>query len=148
MCSNQCCSQALEKVGCSHARSSCDAVLRPASGYLCWCKASSFNSLRVSSVKELHEDWMMEVDSELDVLTYTIFLSPTCLIVFMVGAAVTWKAESLDEFCCMGIIIPNGYLAFTMNVTVSLLIKNCSAFAFVLTGRIKDVVGETAVAQK
>merc|ERR1712136_215457 len=86
-------------------------------------------------------DWMMKSHLKLDALTYTMFLSPMCLIVLMVGAAVTWKAEILMDFAAWWMfIIPNGCLAFTMNVTVSLLIKECSAFAFILAGLVKDAV--------
>jgi len=108
--------------------------------------------------KNVMGDWMMKSHLKLDALTYTMFLSPMCLIVLMVGAAVTWKAEILTDFAAWWMfIIPNGCLAFTMNVTVSLLIKECSAFAFILAGLVKDAVvvicgagllGETVVAQQ
>eukprot|EP00450_Noctiluca_scintillans_P030133 CAMPEP_0194549832 /NCGR_PEP_ID=MMETSP0253-20130528/95404_1 /TAXON_ID=2966 /ORGANISM="Noctiluca scintillans" /LENGTH=503 /DNA_ID=CAMNT_0039397265 /DNA_START=480 /DNA_END=1992 /DNA_ORIENTATION=+ len=108
--------------------------------------------------KNVMGDWMMKSHLKLDALTYTMFLSPMCLIVLMVGAAVTWKDEILTDFAAWWMfIIPNGCLAFTMNVTVSLLIKECSAFAFILAGLVKDAVivvcgagflGETVVAQQ
>jgi drug/metabolite transporter (DMT)-like permease len=108
--------------------------------------------------KNVMGDWMMKSHLKLDALTYTMFLSPMCLIVLMVGAAVTWKAEILTDFASWWMfIIPNGCLAFTMNVTVSLLIKECSAIAFILTGFVKDAVivicgaallGETVTSQQ
>eukprot|EP00450_Noctiluca_scintillans_P012597 CAMPEP_0194490940 /NCGR_PEP_ID=MMETSP0253-20130528/9983_1 /TAXON_ID=2966 /ORGANISM="Noctiluca scintillans" /LENGTH=150 /DNA_ID=CAMNT_0039331623 /DNA_START=108 /DNA_END=560 /DNA_ORIENTATION=- len=87
-----------------------------------------------------------------------MFLSPMCLVVLVIGAAVTWKAEILTDLAAWWMyIVPNACLAFVMNVTVSLLIKECSAFAFILAGLVKDafivalganILGETVVGQQ
>jgi len=108
--------------------------------------------------KNVMGDWMMKSHLKLDALTYTMFLSPMCLVVLVIGAAVTWKAEILTDLAAWWMyIIPNACLAFVMNVTVSLLIKECSAFAFILAGLVKDafivamgagLLGETVVGQQ
>eukprot|EP00450_Noctiluca_scintillans_P010404 CAMPEP_0194503994 /NCGR_PEP_ID=MMETSP0253-20130528/28698_1 /TAXON_ID=2966 /ORGANISM="Noctiluca scintillans" /LENGTH=299 /DNA_ID=CAMNT_0039346335 /DNA_START=163 /DNA_END=1062 /DNA_ORIENTATION=- len=108
--------------------------------------------------KNVMGDWMMKSHLKLDALTYTMFLSPMCLMVLMVGAVATWKAEILTDFAAWWMyILPNASLAFTLNVTISLLIKECSAFAFILAGLVKDafivmcgaaLLGETVVRQQ
>mmetsp|Transcript_52095 Transcript_52095/g.138837 ORF Transcript_52095/g.138837 Transcript_52095/m.138837 type:complete len:331 (-) Transcript_52095:83-1075(-) len=91
--------------------------------------------------KNVMGDWMMKSHLKLDALTYTMFLSPMCLVVLLIGAALTWEAEILTDFAAQWMyLIPNGCLAFTMNVAVSMLIKECSALAFVLAGLVKDAV--------
>ena len=51
----------------------------------------------------------------------------------MIDAAVTWKAEICTYFAAWWIyILPNASSAFTLNVTISLPIKECSAFVFIL----------------
>ena len=64
-----------------------------------------------------------------------------CLIVLMIDAAVTWKAEIRAYFAAWWIyILPNVSLAFMLNVTISLLIKESSASGFFLAGIVKDGV--------
>ena len=50
------------------------------------------------------------------------FSSPVCLIVLMIDAAVTWKAEIRTYFAAWCIYIPPT-LAFTLHVTISVIVK-------------------------
>jgi len=78
---------------------------------------------------------------KLDPLTYTMFMAPVCLAVLTVGVAFTW-----DPKIIVGVqkwwpyLLPNSCLAFCLNVTVSIVIKECSATGFVLAGLLKDIV--------
>ena len=61
-----------------------------------------------------------------------------CLVVFVVGAAATFTVEIVTDLALWWkYIVPNSCLAFVMNVTVSLVIKESSTFAFVLAGLVK-----------
>eukprot|EP00450_Noctiluca_scintillans_P001399 CAMPEP_0194502578 /NCGR_PEP_ID=MMETSP0253-20130528/26229_1 /TAXON_ID=2966 /ORGANISM="Noctiluca scintillans" /LENGTH=80 /DNA_ID=CAMNT_0039344745 /DNA_START=18 /DNA_END=256 /DNA_ORIENTATION=- len=63
--------------------------------------------------KNVMGDWMMKSHLKLDALTYTMFLSPMCLVVLVIGAAVTWKAEILTDLAAWWMyIVPNACLAF------------------------------------
>lgn len=78
---------------------------------------------------------------KLDPLTYTMFMAPVCLCVLTVGVLWTW-----DNAIIAGVqkwwpyLLPNSCLAFCLNVTVSIVIKECSATGFVLSGLLKDIV--------
>lgn len=92
-------------------------------------------------VKNVMGDWMMKSHLNLDALTYTMFLAPVCLVALLIGAALTWKDEIVTDFAAQWMhIIPNACLACTMNVSVSVLIKECSAFGFILAGLVKEIV--------
>lgn len=90
--------------------------------------------------KNVLGDWLMNGNMKLDPLTYTMFMAPVCLVVLIIGSAVTWKATILPDIAKMWpLLIPNCCIAFALNVTIAVLIKRCSAIAFVLAGIVKDV---------
>ena len=62
------------------------------------------------------------------------------MIVLMIDAAVTWKAEISTFFAAWWIyFLPNASRAFQLNVTISLLI-DYPVFVFTLAGLVKDAV--------
>jgi len=72
----------------------------------------------------------MKSHLKLDAMTHSM-----CLTVQMVGAAVTREAEILTDLAARWTsIVHNGCLAFSTNVTVSSLTKECSASAFISAG--------------
>merc|ERR1711974_545998 len=105
--------------------------------------------------KNVMGDWMMKSHLKLDALTYTMFLAPMYLVVLLIGVALTWQAEVISDFQQWWIyIIPNASLAFLLNLCVALLIKECSALAYIFAGFVKDagivvigalLLGETVV---
>lgn len=92
--------------------------------------------------KNVLGDWIMNgSDFKLDPLTYTMFMAPVCLVVLCIGSAVTWQESIVpDVIKYYPLLIPNACLAFFLNVTIAVLIKRCSAMAFILAGIVKDVV--------
>lgn len=86
-------------------------------------------------------EWIMSGSSlKLDPLTYTMFMSPICLSVLLVGTVLTWQHEILVQFQeWWPVLIPNACLAFTLNIVVAVLIKECSAITFILSGLVKDM---------
>lgn len=92
--------------------------------------------------KNVLGDWIMNGSSfKLDPLTYTMFMAPVCLVVLCIGSAVTWQPTIMPDIAKFWpLLIPNACLAFLLNVTIAVLIKRCSAMAFILAGIVKDVV--------
>jgi len=77
---------------------------------------------------------------KLDPLSYTLFVAPTCLLVLLVGNAVTWDPAipaSLAHW--WPYILPNALLAFVLNILVASIIKEISAVGFILAGVCKDI---------
>merc|ERR1719436_682787 len=74
-------------------------------------------------------------------MSYTFFVAPICLVVLIVGNIVTRQGSILtdaaDWWPCL---IPNACLAFCLNVTIALVIKQTSAVGFIITGITKDIV--------
>merc|ERR1719436_2268346 len=74
-------------------------------------------------------------------MSYTFFVAPICLVVLIVGNIVTRQGSILtdaaDWWPCL---IPNACLAFCLNVTIALVIKETSAVGFIVTGIVKDIV--------
>mmetsp|Transcript_15380 Transcript_15380/g.48364 ORF Transcript_15380/g.48364 Transcript_15380/m.48364 type:complete len:344 (-) Transcript_15380:64-1095(-) len=93
------------------------------------------------SGKNVLGEWIMRgSDLRLDPLTYTMFMAPACLVVLLTGTFITWQGEVAVRFGEMWkILLPNACLAFTLNVAVALVIKECSAVTFVLAGLVKDM---------
>jgi len=78
---------------------------------------------------------------KLDPMTYTMFAAPTCLAVLMVGNIFTWEAQIVPRAVELWyLLLPNASLAFVLNVTVAMIIKEASAVGFILTGVVKDIV--------
>jgi len=92
--------------------------------------------------KNVLGDWIMNgSDMKLDPLTYTMFMSPMCLMVLLVGNLFTWTDKTLHDLqIWWPYIIPNACLAFILNVTIAVLIKETSSITFIMTGLVKDVV--------
>uniref|UniRef100_A0A7S2AQF0 Sugar phosphate transporter domain-containing protein n=1 Tax=Alexandrium andersonii TaxID=327968 RepID=A0A7S2AQF0_9DINO len=93
------------------------------------------------SGKNVLGEWIMRgSDLRLDPLTYTAFMAPACLLVLITGTVLTWQAEVAQRFeQWWRVLLPNAFLAFLLNVSVALVIKECSAVTFVLAGLIKDM---------
>merc|ERR550525_31274 len=80
-------------------------------------------------------------DFKLDPLSYTLFMSPVCLAVLIVGNIVTWKASVMtDAAIWWPCLLPNACLASLLNATIALVIKETSAVGFIITGIVKDTV--------
>lgn len=78
---------------------------------------------------------------KLDPLSYTMFMAPMCLVVLLVGSYFQWNAQTWPDIVhWWPLLIPNACLAFVLNLTIAMLIKECSAVAFILSGIIKDIV--------
>lgn len=78
---------------------------------------------------------------KLDPLTYTMLVSPVCLVVLVIGSAITWTPTVVPDFVqWYPLIIPNSCLAFCLNVWIALVIKETSAVGFIITGIAKDIV--------
>jgi len=77
---------------------------------------------------------------KLDPLSYTMFAAPTCLVVLVVGTAITWDPRIPAALhAWQWYILPNAVLAFALNVLVAATIKEVSAVGFILTGVCKDI---------
>jgi len=77
---------------------------------------------------------------KLDPLTYNLFLAPICLIVLIIANAIHWSSGTAADFADMWpLLLGNACVAFCLNVLVALVIKECSAVGFVLTGLMKDI---------
>jgi len=91
--------------------------------------------------KNVMGEWMMKGRFKLDPLTYTMFMAPVCLVFLLVGTAVTWDKHNISDMRAMWrFLVPNACLAFLLNVSISVLIKEVSAMAFILSGLVKDVL--------
>lgn len=93
--------------------------------------------------KSVTGDWLMNGGSlRLDPLTYTLFISPACLAVLVIGNLAAWdlKVVFADVAQWWHLILPNTVLAFLVNVAIAVVIKECSAVALVLSGLVKDVI--------
>ena len=89
--------------------------------------------------KNVMGDWMMKSHLKLDALTYTMFLAPACFVILLIGVVSSWTSEIVTDFLVWWpYLIPSGCLAFALNVCISSLIKECSAFTFILAGLFKD----------
>uniref|UniRef100_A0A7S2GN07 Sugar phosphate transporter domain-containing protein n=1 Tax=Alexandrium andersonii TaxID=327968 RepID=A0A7S2GN07_9DINO len=77
---------------------------------------------------------------KLDPLTYNLFLAPLCFIVLVIANAAHWSHHTWADFAVKWpLILGNSCLAFCLNVMVAVVIKECSAVGFVLTGLTKDI---------
>jgi len=92
--------------------------------------------------KTVFGEWIMSGSSlKLDPLTYTMFMSPICLCIVAVLTGLTWEHEILvrvQEW--WHLLLPNACVAFILNVIVAVIIKECSAVTFMLTGLVKDMI--------
>jgi len=76
----------------------------------------------------------------LDPLTYTLFGAPACLLALSVGNFFTWTPEIMqDALVWWPYLLPNMLVAFTLNLVVASVIKECSAVGFMLAGLGKDI---------
>jgi hypothetical protein len=99
--------------------------------------------------KNVLGEFMMTTSSfKLDALTYTMSLAPVTLVPLLIGTALTYEEAMLTGFIrYWPLLLVDASIAVAMNVCVALVIKNCSAVAFILSGLIKDIllVGFSAV---
>lgn len=84
---------------------------------------------------------IMQGPLKLDALTYTRYMAPVCFAVLLMATAVTWEHEVVvrgKEW--WRLLLPNACMAFLLNVLAPMIIKDCSALTFMITGLIKDMV--------
>merc|ERR1719253_1896265 len=70
-----------------------------------------------------------------------MFMSPICLSILLVMSGLTWEHEiyvRMKEY--WQLLLPNACLAFLLNLMVAIVIKECSAITFMLTGLVKDMI--------
>lgn len=85
-------------------------------------------------------EWLMTSSLKLDPLTYTMFLAPISTSILLVVTACTWKPEIFVHFLQFWhLILPNACLAFVLNVSIAVLIKECGAVTLILSGLIRDM---------
>jgi len=90
--------------------------------------------------KTVFGEWLMTGSLKMDPLTYTMFLAPVSTSILLVATACTWNHEIYLHFLeFWPLILPNACLAFVLNVSVAVLIKECGAVTFILSGLIKDM---------
>jgi len=94
------------------------------------------------SGKNILQKWIMSgSDIKLDPLTYHLFMAPSCLVVLTIGCVFTWDSRIIPQIALWWPhLLANALITFSLNVTISLLIKQTSAMGFVLSGIVKDVV--------
>lgn len=87
-------------------------------------------------------EWMMTTSNfKLDALTYTLTLAPMTLVPVAIGTAFTYTPQMMAAFLSnIPIIALSACVDVALNVTVSLVIKQCSAVTFILNGLLKDIV--------
>merc|ERR1719197_2362357 len=79
--------------------------------------------------KNVMGEWLLNgSDVKLDPLTYTMFMAPVCFAVLLIGNIFAWDPEIIPRMIeWWPYLLPNAALAFCLNVSVALLIKECSA---------------------
>lgn len=85
---------------------------------------------------------------KLDVLTFVMFQAPLSLVPLLIGCAASWTPEVLPDLISMWpLLLGNALVAFLLNVSIALTLKQLSALAFVLIGLVKDavIVGTSAL---
>merc|ERR1719498_1089177 len=84
--------------------------------------------------KNIMQEWILSgSDIKLDPLTYTLFMAPMCLVVLFFGNLFTWDPTILPKLQeNWQLLLPNAFLAFSLNVTIAVLIKQTSAMGFIL----------------
>jgi len=98
--------------------------------------------------KNVLGQWMMTTNGfQLDALTYVMSLAPMALCPLLTGTVVTELASSAtrsilvsDFVACWPLLLGSALLAMSLNILAALVIKNCSAVVFVLTGMVKDIL--------
>jgi len=85
-------------------------------------------------------EWIMTGSKfKLDPLTYTMFMAPVCLSFLLIGNIFSWDQTCIRDVNAWWVyLIPNACLAFVLNISISLLIKEGSAMALILSGLVKD----------
>jgi len=93
-------------------------------------------------LKNILQEWILSAsDIKLDPLTYNIFMCPVCLVVLIIGNIFTWDQNIITQARnWWPYLIPNAFCAFSLNVTIAVLIKQTSAMTFILAGVVKDMV--------
>jgi len=91
--------------------------------------------------KNVLGEWIMTGGKlKLDPLTYTMFMAPVCLTFLLIGNIFSWDQTCIrDVKAWWAYLVPNACLAFALNISISVLIKEGSAMAFILSGLVKDV---------
>mmetsp|Transcript_104551 Transcript_104551/g.186043 ORF Transcript_104551/g.186043 Transcript_104551/m.186043 type:complete len:338 (+) Transcript_104551:73-1086(+) len=85
---------------------------------------------------------------KLDVLTFVMFQAPLSLIPLLIGSYLSWTPEVWPDIVHMWpLLLGNALVAFILNVSIALTLKQLSALAFVLIGIVKDsvIVGSSAI---
>lgn len=92
--------------------------------------------------KNILQEWILRgSDVKLDPLTYNLFISPCCLVVLAAANVFTYDPQIPERFLMhWHLLLPNALVAFSLNVTISIVIKQTSAMGFILAGVVKDMV--------
>jgi drug/metabolite transporter (DMT)-like permease len=79
-------------------------------------------------------------DFKLDSLSYTFFVAPICLLLFIAGNILTWHDSVLTDLAVWWpYIIPNACLAFCLNVCTAKMITETSAMGSIICGVVKNI---------
>jgi len=78
-------------------------------------------------------------DLKLDALTMTLFQAPMTMIPLVLGMLHAEHGMLQPLVDHWHLILPNACLAFVLNITVAVIIKNLSTVSFVLCGLVKDI---------
>lgn len=112
-------------------------------GFVCQCMSSLAECGRVVLIEMLINRQGMKMDP----LTALSYYAPLCFFVLVPFAAATeipddmsawWR--SFDEHVGYAWIVLNGLLAFSLNLSVVLLLQKTSAVTYILCGVMKDVL--------
>merc|ERR550514_29620 len=67
-------------------------------------------------------------------------MAPVCLVILIFGNIMVWDPKIVQATIQWSpYLLVNSCLAFALNVTVAMLIKECSAVGFILAGLVKDI---------
>mmetsp|Transcript_20385 Transcript_20385/g.37090 ORF Transcript_20385/g.37090 Transcript_20385/m.37090 type:complete len:367 (-) Transcript_20385:61-1161(-) len=103
------------------------------------------------ALRIMMQSLMLSGAMKLDVLTYGLFTMPMCALVLLFVLAINHASEGkvfggtmpepdLAAFTAnLGVLLPNFFLAFLLNIFTSFTIKVTSPLALMLTGVVKDM---------
>jgi len=88
----------------------------------------------------LGEYIMTKSDLELDPASYTLFMSPVAFAFLSVGVAATWEPKVAEDFLdWWRYLLPNMLLAYSLNLLIAQVVRDCGAIGFVISGLVKDI---------
>jgi drug/metabolite transporter (DMT)-like permease len=104
-------------------------------GFICQATSQITECLRA-----VLAEMFMKGSFKIDPFSYTLLVSPVCLVFLITGTVVTWKPEVWTDFkVWWPMLVPNACLAFILNLCIANVVRETSAVGFNLTGLVKDV---------